>query len=155
MIKATSTRRKSEGKVPEKKGKLTPSKGPKEAPTTGTRRKAKASSLTKRPATAPTAIRDAKTASASPSKDRSLPPSVGRGASPSGARSSKQAAVLAMLRQKGGTTIAAIMKATGWQQHSVRGFLTGAVRKRLKLNLASDKVAGERRYRIGKSAGSK
>ncbi|WP_347335802.1 DUF3489 domain-containing protein [Afipia broomeae] len=69
--------------------------------------------------------------------------------------SSKLTTVLAMLRAPGGTTVADIMKATGWQQHSVRGFLTGVVRKRLKLDLASDKADGERRYRIGKSAGSK
>ena len=69
--------------------------------------------------------------------------------------SSKLTTVLAMLRAPGGTTIADIMKATGWQQHSVRGFLTGVVRKRLKLDLVSDKADGERRYRIGKSAGSK
>ncbi len=69
--------------------------------------------------------------------------------------SSKLTTVLTMLRAPGGTTIADIMKATGWQQHSVRGFLTGVVRKRLNLDLASDKVDGERRYRIGKSAGSK
>jgi hypothetical protein len=69
--------------------------------------------------------------------------------------SSKQSAVLAMLKETGGTTIAAIMKATGWQQHSVRGFFAGVIRKKLKLNLTSDKVDGERRYRIGKPAGSK
>lgn len=69
--------------------------------------------------------------------------------------SSKLTTVLTMLRAPGGTAIADIMKATGWQQHSVRGFLTGVVRKRLKLDLASDKADGERRYRIGKSAGSK
>ncbi len=60
-----------------------------------------------------------------------------------------------MLRAPGGTTIAAIMKTTGWQQHSVRGFLTGVVRKRLKLDLTSDKIDGERRYRINKAAASK
>jgi Protein of unknown function (DUF3489) len=39
-------------------------------------------------------------------------------------------------------------KATGWQQHSVRGFLAGVVRKRLKLKLHSTRVDGERIYRV-------
>ena len=41
-----------------------------------------------------------------------------------------------------------MMKATGWQQHSVRGFLAGVVRKRLKLKLDSKRVDGDRVYRI-------
>ena len=61
---------------------------------------------------------------------------------------SKQARIVAMLQSPTGTTIAAIMKATGWQQHSVRGFLAGVVRKRLKLKLASNKVNGNRIYQI-------
>src|SRR5262245_55783185 len=65
-----------------------------------------------------------------------------------GKHSSKQDQVIAMLRSPVGTTIAAVMKATGWQQHSVRGFLSGTVRKKLRLKLRSKNVDGARVYRV-------
>jgi hypothetical protein len=67
----------------------------------------------------------------------------------------KQARVLSILRSPAGATIAAMVQATGWQQHSVRGFLAGVVRKRLKLKLTSKKVDGVRVYQIGSSGDAK
>jgi len=56
--------------------------------------------------------------------------------------------VIEMLRRRQGATVAAIMKATGWQPHSVRGFLAGVVRNKLGLTLVSEKTGEERVYRI-------
>jgi hypothetical protein len=65
------------------------------------------------------------------------------------AQMTKQDRVLALLRRSGGASIEEIMQATDWQQHSVRGFLAGTVKKKLGLALTSSKgAARERRYRI-------
>jgi hypothetical protein len=77
-----------------------------------------------------------------------MPVAAGVAKRPKSDPGSKQSRVIAMLQSPAGATTAAMMKATGWQQHSVRGFLAGVVRKRLKLKLASEKVDGKRTYRI-------
>ena len=63
---------------------------------------------------------------------------------------SKIDTVITLLRTRGGASIEEMMAATGWQAHSVRGAISGQVRKKLGLEVASDKVDGVRRYRIAK-----
>ena len=62
---------------------------------------------------------------------------------------SKEAQVIALLRQPQGVTLAQIGALTGWQAHSIRGFFAGALKKRRGMQVTSEKTAsGERRYRI-------
>src|ERR1700726_3430519 len=56
--------------------------------------------------------------------------------------------IIAMLRTSGGATIASLVTVTEWQQHSVRGFLAGVVRKKLGLNIVSEQTDEGRVYRI-------
>jgi hypothetical protein len=84
------------------------------------------------------------------SRKRSAPASSRSAAGPD----TKHARIIAMLRMPTGTTIAAIMTATDWQQHSVRGFLAGVVRKKLGLNLVSEQTDKGRVYRIKDSKAS-
>lgn len=64
-------------------------------------------------------------------------------------RSSKHDRMLALLTRSEGVTIPELMNLTGWQQHSVRGFLAATVKKKLGLKLISSKPEGQlRRYRI-------
>lgn len=62
---------------------------------------------------------------------------------------SKHDQILALLRRKQGASLEEMQKASGWQAHSVRGFLSGTVKKRLGLKVQSSKSKnGERRYAI-------
>jgi hypothetical protein len=78
------------------------------------------------------------------SRARSAPVSSKPGTGPH----TKHAHIIAMLRTPAGATIASLVTATEWQQHSVRGFLAGVVRKKLGLNLVSEKTEKGRVYRI-------
>ena len=84
----------------------------------------------------------------SKSRARSAPPSLNITARPD----TKHARIIAMLRLPAGATIAAMMTATDWQQHSVRGFLAGVVRKKLGLDLVSEQTDKGRIYRIRQAA---
>jgi len=78
------------------------------------------------------------------SRKRSVPASPKSATRPG----TKHAHIVALLRTPAGATIAAMMAATEWQQHSVRGFLAGVIRKKLGLNLVSEQTDKGRVYRI-------
>ncbi|MEH2566674.1 DUF3489 domain-containing protein [Bradyrhizobium sp. AZCC 2289] len=82
------------------------------------------------------------------SKGKSQARSAAAASKSAGRPDTKHARIITMLRAPAGTTIAAIMAATEWQQHSVRGFLAGVVRKKLGLNLVSEQTDKGRIYRI-------
>ena len=75
------------------------------------------------------------------------------GTKPAAGKQTKQQTCLNLLGRREGATIEHLQQATGWQKHSVRGFLAGAVRKKLGLTLISEKPdGGLRRYRIPTTA---
>jgi hypothetical protein len=111
-------------------------------------------------ATAKTAAQAAR--SKVPAKARSRPEKASAKAAPAKRAikrrqtdGSKQDRVIALLRRREGATLAALVKATGWKPHSIRGFLAGTVRKKLKLPLVSEKLDGIRTYRIGAGKSAK
>lgn len=66
----------------------------------------------------------------------------------------KLGALVALLLAPEGATIAAMQAVTGWQAHSVRGALAGAIKKKLGLKVISEKTDGDRVYRIQMGAGA-
>jgi len=94
--------------------------------------------------TAPTAPKAAKGA---PKKTKATKAARTKGAAPAAREGSKKAIVLELLRRKDGATLAEIAKATDWQNHSIRGFISGSLSKKMGLKIESIKREdGERRY---------
>lgn len=94
------------------------------------------------PQAAPVAPKKAKaTKEAKPKDDATGPKGVREG--------SKKAIVLDMLKRPAGATLADIMSATGWQAHSVRGFISGSLSKKMGISVESFKSeSGDRAYRV-------
>jgi Protein of unknown function (DUF3489) len=125
---------------------------PKEIPMTKAKSKRQSPSRSNRSKTAGRNSAAQTTAHKTAKLDRSTQPAVGQrhrsSAAQNGRTESKQDRIVAMLRAPSGATIDAMVDATGWQQHSVRGFLAGVIRKKLGLNLVSAAAEGGRIYRI-------
>jgi len=81
---------------------------------------------------------------------KSEAPTRDTSSTPFPASTSKIDTVITMLRAKGGASIDQLIKATGWQAHSLRGAISGHLKKKLGLNVLSDKIDGTRLYRIAK-----
>ena len=71
---------------------------------------------------------------------------------PEAKRPSKQDEVIAMLRRPEGATVDEVVRATGWQRHTVRGVFSGTLKKKLGLTLASAKEERGRVYRVDRPA---
>lgn len=85
-----------------------------------------------------------------PARKREAPPEQ----APVEGRVTKHAQLLQLLNRPEGASLGDMMQATEWQQHSVRGFLAGTVKKKMGLALTSSKAEGDvRRYRIATRRG--
>jgi hypothetical protein len=111
----------------------------------------KATAAPRRPRVAPSKAKSGKKATPAKKADKPAKPVKKAGkAKPAGAREgSKTEKVLELLRRPDGATLKEIMKATGWQPHSVRGFLSGTIGKKMGLTVNSTKgEGGERSYSL-------
>jgi hypothetical protein len=88
---------------------------------------------------------DAREAAATPTKAASQPAPASASRERMTREGTKQAFIIGMLRRPEGASIAEIAAATGWLQHTVRGAIAGAIKKKLGLAVATDKVEGRGR----------
>ena len=96
--------------------------------------------------------RQTKTASSAQTSEAAGSPSKPAKSSSATKAPTKLATLVALLKTPQGATIAALAKATGWQAHSVRGAMSGTLKKAMGLTIVSEKVEGERIYRISEGS---
>ena len=103
------------------------------------------------PAASPAESGKARAAAREPRRGKKAPKRRPKAKAAKPGKSSKSAHVIALLKKPKGATLAELMKATGWQAHSVRGFLSGTLRKKMGLKIESTKRGGvERVYSISR-----
>ena len=103
-------------------------------------------STPKQSAKSPRPTRAKKTRSANPKPSKPGRSATGATPVPPARAGTKQATLIDLLRRPGGATIADLVKATGWQPHSVRGAISGALKKKLGLTVTSESI--EKRGRV-------
>jgi hypothetical protein len=102
-------------------------------------------------ATSPAESGKARAAARKPGRGKKAPKRRPKAKAATRGQGSKSAHVIALLEKSKGATLAELMKATGWQAHSVRGFLSGTLRKKMGLKIESTKRGGvERVYSISR-----
>lgn len=104
--------------------------------------------MTKAKPKKPLAARAAKPARATATKPKAAKTKAAPKTQPPARENTKLASLIALLRGKGGATLEQMMKATGWQAHSVRGAISGTLKKKMGLTVTSAKTDGIRTYRI-------
>lgn len=107
--------------------------------------KAAASKTPAKAAPAATGAKTAKTPTTAAPAKKTAPKGPAGATERTPREGTKQAVMIAMLQRNGGATIAQIVEATGWQPHTVRGAMAGAIKKKLGLAIVSEKVAGQER----------
>lgn len=89
-------------------------------------------------------------ATRAPKKEKAAKHTTAKAAAPTARAGSKKAIVLEMIGRKGGATLNEIIAATGWQKHTVRGFMAGTLKKAGLAVESSKSEAGERTYKLAK-----
>ena len=101
--------------------------------------------------TSPAESGKARAAARKPGRGKKAPKRRPKAKAATRGQGSKSAHVIALLEKSKGASLAELMKATGWQAHSVRGFLSGTLRKKMGLKIESTKRGGvERVYSISR-----